>query len=220
MTGPTPLIEEDELRELLADAELDVDAETFQRILAAVQPMRAMIRSGGLGRRRAILRGAMLPTGPDAPRGQVSSVRPPGIRPEPREPQPRPTLRHLVARLGAIYLAVAAAFFAVMSMMGPSRILTVAFGAGAVALLVLAVTGRGLGGLGGGVRQREGAGTFIGMALLILTGAGPLLLLSVGSLLHPGVWIAGDFVSRATQAIGLVTLYVVGSHLRAVRRAD
>ena len=213
MFEPKDMIGRDELREMLSEAEVEADPEEFERILTAVQPMRTMLRSGGLGRRRAILRGAALPPGSTAPKA-AGSPRSTTLRPEPPAIElPPPTLRHLVARLGAIYVAVIAGLFAMMTAGTPAMFV---FGAGTLGLLWLAITGRGLGGRSAEMNKRSEAGAIIGVALLVVTGAGPLLLLAVYSIFSPAMWREGGFVTHGAQVIGLVTVYVVWSHKRAV----
>lgn len=223
-----PEIGEAELRGMLADTGLAVDETLLEPLRAAVQPMRATLRTAGESRLRAMLKGALLGIertpalrvphpAPRGPRGSRVPVVPqePG---EPAEPGPGPSLRHLLARLVALFFSAVAAMFAVMTM-GPAWVFPVVLGSCSIALLVLAITGRGLGGRtgapreSGATRKFEAAKVVIGLVLFLVTGIGPFLYLAVRSVFDPRFRAEGDPVTRLLQGVGLIVLFVIASHL-------
>ena len=227
MSDIRPPIDEPELREMLAEAGLAVDDALIASMLAAVQPMRAKLRAAGAKEQSVLLRGARM----DARR--ISGAPPGRVRPsatgrttseEPVKLPLRPTLRNLVARLGTLWIAMVMGLFGLMSM---GTWFALFFAVIASGLLYIAVTGRGLGGwerpqaVPPGAADRpsrwrkagSSAGLLVVIAILWFTGIPGLLLVFVQSVFDPRVHQEGDFVSRAAQAVGLLVLFIVVTHV-------
>lgn len=225
-----PPVEERELRQMLTELHVKLDEAVLPRMLAAVQPIRGKLRSESAGQRRALLMGAAITAGWIPPARRHVSTRP-SVKPE-EPPRPVPTLRHLVARLGTIGLAMFMGTFALMS---AGHWGGMAFFAGISGLLLfVGITGWGLGGQekrqatgtipsakvadSSGRRARRIAGAIIGIVLLHVTGILALLVISVRSVFDPRFYAEGDFFSRAFQVVGLIVIFVVVSHVARARR--
>ena len=101
-------------------------------------------------------------------------------------------------------------------------------------LLYVAITGWGLGGQSAPQADtttpsrpspepearpgRRLAGAIVGIVLLYVTGLGHFLLFSVWTVLDPRFYAEGDVVSRSIQVMGLIVLFIGGSHVIRARR--
>ncbi len=224
-------IEEGELRQMLAELDVEVDAAILPRMLAAVQPIRARLRTADAGQRRALLHGAAT-TAAGGPPGQRRPSRSPV---EPAElPRTTPTLGNLISRLVGIFFAMVAGSFALITIGTP--VVSLGFGAVALLLLFAAVTGWGSGNSAKrpaartaqstqspdspARRARRVVGPIIGILLLYVTGIGHFLLLSVRSVFDPRFHAEGDVITRALQMMGLLVIVIVISHVIRARRRE
>lgn len=214
-----PPLHPDELRELLVDAELEIDPAHFEQVLAATQPVRATLRTAGGKQRGAMLRGVAMTAG-WRPAATAAGFRPlPNVRDTPARVRERPTIDHLVMRLAAVYVGTLATIFALVLGGGVSWI-TLPFALPAAGLLYCAVTGRGVARFGRQAAAYPGLRALAGALMLFLTGGWFNLYLGVRSLFDRRLGGDGDMIGYSLQAVGAVTLYVLLSHGVAVVRGD
>lgn len=207
MSPVQPPVTETEMRELLDDAGIQVDGETMPMLLVAVQPMRANLRESDATRRASMLRGLV-----------ITSRRRPSTIPSPGEPAPADALPPVspLKRLGVLYAAVVMGMFALMTLVGEERAPTFFFGGLALALLLIAITGWGLGRERPARKGSHRIGTVLG-AILLASVAGPFLLTSIVILVSPQAWREWDFVSNTMRLVGLVTIGILVSYARGRR---